>query len=527
MTGSLSITGGKVYDPANGADGLVCDVHIEDGRVVESPSPASRSPDVAAPTIDAAGLIVMPGGVDMHAHIASMTINTARQVQQQAASKVVPTAPQTGELYLKLGYTTVIEPAVAPTDAGLAHMQLDDVPGIETGLLTVMGNHEALIDCIDRGDHDAAVGVVQHLLHVTKSLGIKAVNPIGVAAWRRDAGKRRIDSIDDCAAGTNVSPRTMLELLCGAQAQLGLAHATHIHGPQLGEPGSIDITLAMIDALAGRRMHLAHLQYYAYGRTKRCGHKSAADRLVAKLADRPDVTADLGLVAFGPAVTATSDLPLEYELHRRLGQPAAFCETGNEDGFGVMPITRSADHPIHAVQWAAGLELALLTDNPWQFALSVDHPNGGSFLNYPHLIALLMNKPLRDEQLTAAHRHATDRTGLSSIDRELSLREIAIMTRDAPAQALGLSTKGHLGPGADGDVTIYRDDTADPQRMFAQPRYVIKAGRVVVDDGRLVVAPPPPRLCAAAGPNEKGERLLSTWYDTHGSYDFRHVSMRA
>ena len=49
---------------------------------------------------------------------------------------------------------------------------------------------------------------------------------------------------------------------------------------------------------------------------------------------------------------------------------------------------------------------------------------------------------------------------------------------------LGLAHKGHLGPGADGDVTIYAPDD-DKERMFALPRYVIKGGEVVVDDGEL------------------------------------------
>ena len=47
---------------------------------------------------------------------------------------------------------------------------------------------------------------------------------------------------------------------------------------------------------------------------------------------------------------------------------------------------------------------------------------------------------------------------------------------------LGLTRKGHLGPGADGDVTIYAPDD-DKERMFSLPRYLIKAGEVVLDDG--------------------------------------------
>ena len=60
----LRIAGGAVHDPANGIDGEARDVCIEDGRIVAS-IPAG------APTLDARGMVVMPGGVDIHAHFAS------------------------------------------------------------------------------------------------------------------------------------------------------------------------------------------------------------------------------------------------------------------------------------------------------------------------------------------------------------------------------------------------------------------------------------------------------------------------
>ncbi len=52
----LRITGGTVYDPANGVDGVVRDVCIEGDQIVAK-VPAS------APRLDARGMVVMPGGV--------------------------------------------------------------------------------------------------------------------------------------------------------------------------------------------------------------------------------------------------------------------------------------------------------------------------------------------------------------------------------------------------------------------------------------------------------------------------------
>jgi formylmethanofuran dehydrogenase subunit A len=49
---------------------------------------------------------------------------------------------------------------------------------------------------------------------------------------------------------------------------------------------------------------------------------------------------------------------------------------------------------------------------------------------------------------------------------------------------LGLAHKGHLGAGADGDITIYTP-SANRQAMFELPRYVIKAGEVVCEQGEI------------------------------------------
>ena len=51
--------------------------------------------------------------------------------------------------------------------------------------------------------------------------------------------------------------------------------------------------------------------------------------------------------------------------------------------------------------------------------------------------------------------------------------------------ALGLADRGHLAPGAWGDITVYKDD-ADRERMFTTPEYVFKNGELIVRDGRIV-----------------------------------------
>src|SRR5580692_3719511 len=89
MTQSLfKIAGGTVYDPANGIDGQVRDLWIEDGRIVAPLRDLAIRP---SQTLDATGLVVMPGGVDMHCHIAGPKVNAARRMlPEERSNSVVP-----------------------------------------------------------------------------------------------------------------------------------------------------------------------------------------------------------------------------------------------------------------------------------------------------------------------------------------------------------------------------------------------------------------------------------------------------
>jgi formylmethanofuran dehydrogenase subunit A len=520
MPHALRITNAKIYDPASNTHGVVRDLLIENGKIVSqfSPSSAGASPQ----TLDAANTVLMPGAVEIHSHVASLPINTARIIQAVSGfDTIVPTPQEAGRLYSLMGYTTVIEPAVTPQGAATSHRQLDLLPHMDAGILVLMGNHEALIDRLAENDLPAAKCIVRALLHSSQAYAIKAVNPTGVAAWRRDPSCHHIDSLDSKISGTTLSPRAMISFLADIADELNLPHGLHLHGPQLGEPGNVEITAELIHAMQGKRLHLAHLQYYAYAKTNKGGFKSSPDKLLNALATNPRITVDLGMVSFGPCFTATADLPLEHALYRHVGvpgKPAHFFETANEDCFGIMPLVHAHNNPTHAIQWATGLELALLAPDPTRISLTIDHPNGGSFLNYPLLIALLMSKPMRDEQLKGAHENATKRTGLASIHREYTLSEIVTITRVAPAKALGLKNKGHLAPGADADIAIYPDKPSDPLAMFSRTIHTLKAGQFIVQNGQITSqSTRGARLIADIAADQQGQTLINQQLDRSGA----------
>ncbi len=110
-------------------------------------------------------------------------------------------------------------------------------------------------------------------------------------------------------------------------------------------------------------------------------------------------------------------------------------------------------------------------------------------MSYPELIRLLMDRAYRDERLKRVNQKLLAGSALADgLSREYTLHEIAIITRAGPARLLGLTNKGHLGAGADADITVYARD-ADFATMFSTPRYVLKGGTLVVEEGQLRRAP--------------------------------------
>src|SRR5687767_10069077 len=198
-----------------------------------------------------------------------------------------------------------------------------------------------------------------------------------------------------------------------------------------------------------------------------------------------------------------------------------------ETGCGIVSFLYKDKAAVSSLQWAVGLELFLLSNDPWRVVLSTDHPNGGSFLSYPALIQLLMDRTVRDDRLKQVNQKFLAGSALADgLAREYTLNEIAIVTRAGPARLLGLRSKGHLGEGADADVTVYARD-ADAARMFATPRLVIKGGELVVEEGQLRRAPAGRRLHVRPPFDAAVERGLRRYFDQYATVSFDHYPVGA
>ncbi|MGQ0634467.1 MAG: formylmethanofuran dehydrogenase subunit A [Planctomycetaceae bacterium] len=493
----FKISGGAVYDPKNKLDGDTRDLWIENGRIIAAPTDPATTPNR---TLDARGLIVMPGGVDMHCHIAGPKVNTARKMMPESkrlAPKVmrtpitrsgtlgsVPSTFATGYKYAGLGYTTAFDAAIPPLAARHVHEEFHDTPIIDKGFFVLLGNNHYVLQQLRDNEPEKLKNFVGWLLGAAKGYAAKIVNPGGVEIWKSGGGDAA--GLDAPVDHFGVTPRQIITGVAQAAGELGLPHPVHIHCNNLGLPGNWQTTLGTMQALDGLRAHLTHIQFHSYGGDPddQGTFRSEVSKLAEYFNAHRNLTTDVGQVLFGETTSMTGDGPLGYFLHKVYGRKWFSADTEMEAGCGIVPISYKDKSRVHALQWAIGLEWYLLVDDPWRVAMSTDHPNGGSFLAYPQIIALLMDRSRREEVLARVHPAVRENCTLGDLTREYTLGEIAIITRAAPAKMLGLANKGHLGVGADADITIYSPD-ADRQRMFELPRYVIHHGEIVVDQGDI------------------------------------------
>ncbi|MFK7770320.1 MAG: formylmethanofuran dehydrogenase subunit A [Mariniblastus sp.] len=551
----LKLAGGTVHDPTNGIDGQVRDIWIRNGKIVEAPGAQENgnasvdSNKLKIKTINLTGRVVMAGAVDMHCHIAGPKVNTARKMQPEQTRAMaersrssdgadghrnwlhsgslgsVPSIFTTGYKYTGLGYTTCFDAAVSPMAARHVHFEFGQIPNVDTGFFSLVGNNHYAMKCVAEGDDVGLQSFLGWLMNRVGSFAPKIVNPGGVENWKHSHTGNATD-LDQIVEGFSVTPRQIIQSITKASNAIGMPHPVHIHTNNLGIPGNWETTLETLKSVDGLKAHLTHIQFHSYGGGN--AEESSLCSKVGPLAEyvnaHQNVTVDVGQVMFGRTTSMTGDAPLGHYLQNMNGEKWYSSDTELESGCGVSPIDYKNKNFIHSLQWAIGLEWYLMVDDPWQVVMSTDHPNGGSFLAYPQIVRLLMDRDFRAEALAGVSKKVLKHSSLADLDREYSLNEIAVITRAGPAKILGLPNKGHLGVGADADICVYNPDE-NFERMFSLPFMVIKDGRVLIEDTEIRQTVSGKTISVRPDYDRQRDTAIEKWFDQSYSLKAKHFGI--
>jgi N-acyl-D-amino-acid deacylase len=511
----LLIRGGRLIDGA-GNPWFHGDVGVEDGRIVA----VGRVADSAARTIDADGLVVCPGFVDMHTHSdIQLLANPAHEakVHQGVTLDVIG---QDG-----LAYAPVTDDVLERLRVQLASWN-DDPPGFDWGWRSVT-------EYLARFDGSVAINVAYLVPHgtvrmVAMGMDARAPSEVELVEMKRlvrqglDEGAVGLSTgltyapamyatddelVELCSVmretggfytphhrsygrGAIESYRDCIEIVRRAGVPLHYAHA-HLGFPM--NKGRAPELLAMIDAARAEGIDVT-MDTYPYLAGSTALHTYAPgwvqdggpDAAIARLADpglrerirvEMEETGSDGLHGW-PADWSLLDISgVQHEEHRRfVGKSVAgvaeeegkrpidvFCELCAEDRLGVSTITHIGNEEnVRAIMahpaHMAGSDGILVGERP--------HPRGwGTFPRY-------LGTYVRE---------------LGILTLEQAVRKLTSL----PAQRLGLADRGLVRPGMAADLVCFDPDTVRDTATYEEPRrlpegipYVAVNGRLVVDGGR-------------------------------------------
>ncbi|QJX45684.1 D-aminoacylase [Hymenobacter taeanensis] len=484
------IRNGRLYDGTGNA-WTYADVAIRAGRIV---AVGQLPADFAATTvIDAKGLAVAPGFIDVHTHIED------DEVRQ-------PTADN----FLYDGVTTVVTGNCGSSRLPLGqyfrtldslHLSVNTASFVGHGTVrkAVMGRSKRapseaelrqMEDLVAQAMQDGAVGLSSGLIYVpgTYSRTPEMVRLARVAAQYHGLYATHMRNESD---SVTFAIQEALQVAREAGLPLEISHLK-LSGQQ--NWGQADKLLGLIEQArqAGQQVTIDQYPYTA-----------SSTSLSTLLPD--DVQADgrdsLRVRLQRPKVRAAVEADMLRRLKRRglkhfsYAVVASFPPDTSYQGLSIEEINRRRKRPHNARAEAATIMELVLEHDAGMVFHGMSEPDVQQIMRYPQ------NMVASDASIRVWQQGMPHPRGYGSNARVLGhyVRELHVLTlEDAirrmtslPAQTMGFTDRGLLRPGYAADIVIFDPATVQDRSTFTQPhqysvgmRYVLVNGRLTVQEGK-------------------------------------------
>ena len=524
MTGSVLFRGCDVLD-GTGAPRVRADVAVANGLIAGVGESAAGAAD-ADRVVDASGLVLAPGFIDMHAHSDLALLTDERHLAKTTQGVTLEVIGQDG-----LSYAPVDDSALSQLRRQLAGWN-GDPEGLDWDWRTV----GAYLDRIDHGCAvNAAYLVPQGTLRIlTVGNDDRPATESELAEMRRLLAEGLEQGALGMSSGLTYTPGMYADTaelveLCQVVTEYGGYYSPH-HRSYGG--GALEAYEEMID-IAERSGCPVHLTHATMNFPVNAGRAPELLALInAAMARGVDVTLDS--YPYLPGATTLAALLPSWAavggpdaLAARLRDPAARermttdLEISGSDGCHSVPIDWSTIQ-ISGTRVAANREwvgssiaeaarrtgqpaavfcfdLLLADDLGTSILLHVgNEENVRAILRHPaHLVGsdgLLVGERPHPRAYGAFARylgHYVREEGL------LSLEDCVAKMTSRAARRLGLTDRGRVAPGLVADLVLFDPDTVIDAATFDEPRrtaagvpYVLVNGEFVIDDGRRTPALP-------------------------------------
>jgi N-acyl-D-amino-acid deacylase len=471
MTHDLVIRGGTVYD-GTGAPPITADVAADSGRIAA----IGAIDGGATRVIDAAGLAVAPGFIDVHAHDDAAVLTTAMDFK------------------LMQGVTTDI---VGNCGAGLAPINDRAMPGIELILGPTPGadwhTFAEYMDAVDSANPEINVGcLVPHGAVRFRHLGMGPREPSAdeLAAMQEDVAEAMAAGALGLSTGLIYPPGVFAQTpeiiaLAHVAAEAGGIYVSHIRNERDGLLDAVGEAIT-IGREAGCPVQISHHKASDpanWGRTK-----DSIALIETRRTEGIDVSFDVY-----PYVAASTVLSVMAGAEGVLGADAVLVASVNDhreyEGKTIAQIAEMLDlSPADAVN-------RVLADEPQAVAVFfvMDEADVQRVMSHPMCmigsdgIPSPTGKPHPRLYGTFARVLGT----YCRDERLFPLEDAVRKMTSLPAERFGLSDRGTLAEGMAADIVIFDPQKIDDVATYEEPRqyptgisHVIINGTVVAQDGR-------------------------------------------
>lgn len=495
------IRGARVVD-GTGAGGFEGTVAIRDGKIAATATGAELESALAGEVVDAQGLVLAPGFIDLHSH-ADFSVQGAPQAHTQLAQGV--TTIVTGNCGASTFPTRdldALQRASAQFDAVFNGVWHD-----ASGFRSATDQHRPGVNLVLQVGHSTLRA------HVV-GMGDRRASDEELEAMVREIHKAADNGVRGFTSGLVYAPGTFadareMEVLVTAASSAGMLYSTHLRNESNSLLVAIDEAISTAHA-AGARLEISHLK--AMGPANH-GLPLRALEMIEHAASRGlDVAADAYPYS-ASSTTLTSRLPAPAldggleALMARLDEPGARAgiASGLAARFGrdLHPdaVVVAATGPAHGeedLSWTAGMSLIDIAEK-----LGTSAQEGALRLLHAHRGAVaIIDHAMSDEDVTAVLQHplvsvasdgwtlAVNGLGrphprsfgtfarvLGKYVRErgvLSLEEAVRKMTSLPASRIGISDRGVIAAGKVADLVLLDPDTVTDTATFTDPRQLAR-----------------------------------------------------
>ncbi|MDT9600673.1 N-acyl-D-amino-acid deacylase family protein [Sphingosinicella rhizophila] len=469
------IRGGTIMD-GSGLPGFKGDVALDDGHVVAVGNLGNAE---AERVIDATGLVVAPGFINIHSHSAPEAVPSAVNTLLQGVTTEITNADGHGSTDITRQLQTFSANGMAE-NIGLYigfNAAWIEVVGMDDRRATAdeIGRMQTIIDSnLARGAWGVAAGLdYKPGFYATTDEVVKVVSV--ARPWRTN-----FPNHDRLREEQNYSSYKAMEetIVIGERAGL-VPVITHMKS-QGHEQGNAPAVIKMMRDATARGTYVA-ADVYPY----LAGHTGLHSLLV------PGWAQDGGRPAMlerfkDPALRAKIVTEIERAMQQRLG---------NVDGKAVfvLPIRRQLDDVMAEEGVGAGeAVIRLLEQDEYQMIATFGSEEDlKAFLTYPDT-AMACDCGARPEGEKAHPRNygSFPRVlGHYVRDGKLMGWEEAIRKMTAlPATIIGMTDRGYLAPGMTADIAVFDPKTITDKATYEDPILYAEGVRYVFVNGRLAVA---------------------------------------